>query len=124
MLLTLTTTHAPATDLGLLLHKNPDRVHSTDMSFGSVHVLYPEFWRACCRPERRIGSPSEVLHGATCSRESPLLNRHVGDGPPVESARPSGTRAPPGWRTCNDFGQDAARVQRVGRNMTSLLCLM
>ena len=27
MLLTITTTHSPATDLGYLLHKNPGRVH-------------------------------------------------------------------------------------------------
>ncbi len=34
MLLTITTTHAPATDLGYLLHKNPARAQSFDLSFG------------------------------------------------------------------------------------------
>ena len=42
MLLTLTTTHEPATDLGFLLHKHPDRVHSRDLPFGRAHVVYPE----------------------------------------------------------------------------------
>lgn len=42
MLLTISTTHEPATDIGFLLHKNPDRVHTLDMSFGAVHVFYPE----------------------------------------------------------------------------------
>lgn len=42
MLLTITTTHRPATDLGFLLHKSPNRVHTFDMPFGSVHVFYPE----------------------------------------------------------------------------------
>lgn len=42
MILTITTTHAPATDLGYLLHKNPGRVHSKEMTFGWVHVFYPE----------------------------------------------------------------------------------
>jgi 3' terminal RNA ribose 2'-O-methyltransferase Hen1 len=42
MLLTLTSTHQPATDLGFLLHKNPDGVHSADLTFGQVHVVYPE----------------------------------------------------------------------------------
>src|SRR5688572_24906472 len=42
MLLTLSTTHEPATDLGFLLHKNPERVHTTDMPFGTVTVVYPE----------------------------------------------------------------------------------
>jgi 3' terminal RNA ribose 2'-O-methyltransferase Hen1 len=42
MLLTITTTHQPATDLGYLLHKNPERLQTTEMSFGPVHVVYPE----------------------------------------------------------------------------------
>ena len=42
MLLTLTTTYRPATDLGFLLHKNPERTQSFDMSFGRAHVTYPE----------------------------------------------------------------------------------
>ena len=42
MLLTITTTHRPATDFGYLLHKHPARVQSFDLSFGQAHVLYPE----------------------------------------------------------------------------------
>jgi 3' terminal RNA ribose 2'-O-methyltransferase Hen1 len=42
MLLTITTTHRPASDLGYLLHKHPDRCQSFDMSFGKVRVFYPE----------------------------------------------------------------------------------
>jgi 3' terminal RNA ribose 2'-O-methyltransferase Hen1 len=42
MLLTLTTTHSPATDLGYLLHKNPARVQAFDLAFGKAHVFYPE----------------------------------------------------------------------------------
>ena len=42
MLLTITTTHKPATDLGYLLHKNPARLHSFELSFGQAHVFYPE----------------------------------------------------------------------------------
>ncbi len=42
MLLTISTTHKPATDLGYLLHKNPARPQSFDASFGKVHVFYPE----------------------------------------------------------------------------------
>ncbi len=41
MLLTITTTTAPATDLGYLLHKNPDRAHEARLSFGEVRVVYP-----------------------------------------------------------------------------------
>jgi 3' terminal RNA ribose 2'-O-methyltransferase Hen1 len=42
MLLTLTTTHEPATDLGYLLHKNPARMQTEELSFGKVHVFYSE----------------------------------------------------------------------------------
>ncbi len=42
MLLTLTTTHQPATDLGFLLRKYPDRPQSFDVGFGTAHVVYPE----------------------------------------------------------------------------------
>ena len=42
MLLTITTTTVPATDLGYLLHKNPARVHGFDLSYGRATVFYPE----------------------------------------------------------------------------------
>jgi len=42
MLLTITTTCQLATDLGFLLHKHPDRFQSFELSFGKVHVFYPE----------------------------------------------------------------------------------
>lgn len=42
MLLTIRTTHRPATDLGYLLAKNPARAQSFDLSFGQAHVFYPE----------------------------------------------------------------------------------
>jgi 3' terminal RNA ribose 2'-O-methyltransferase Hen1 len=42
MLLTITTTVDPASDLGFLLHKHPGRVQSFDVSVGAAHVFYPE----------------------------------------------------------------------------------
>jgi len=48
LLLTITTTHRPATDLGFLLHKHPDRFQSFNLSFGQVHVFYPEVSPDCC----------------------------------------------------------------------------
>ena len=42
MLLSITTTHRPATDLGYLLYKNPARPQSFELSFGAAHVFYPE----------------------------------------------------------------------------------
>jgi 3' terminal RNA ribose 2'-O-methyltransferase Hen1 len=48
MLLTITTTHRPASDLGYLLHKHPDRCQSFDLSFGKAHVFYPEVAAGLC----------------------------------------------------------------------------
>jgi 3' terminal RNA ribose 2'-O-methyltransferase Hen1 len=42
LLLTISTTHRPATDLGFLLHKNPGHRHLADMGFGTAQVFYPE----------------------------------------------------------------------------------
>jgi len=42
MLLNITTTHKPATDLGYLLHKHPDKLQSIDLSIGKAHIFYPE----------------------------------------------------------------------------------
>jgi 3' terminal RNA ribose 2'-O-methyltransferase Hen1 len=48
MLLTITTTHRPATDLGYLLHKNPARAQAFAGSFGQAHVFYPEAGEERC----------------------------------------------------------------------------
>jgi len=42
VLLTLTTSHRPAADLGFLLVKHPDRVHTFELPFGTATVVFPE----------------------------------------------------------------------------------
>jgi len=42
VLLTISTPHVPATDLGFLLHKNPARAQATALPFGTATVVYPE----------------------------------------------------------------------------------
>ena len=48
MLLTITSTTEPATDLGFLLHKNPAAVRTVDLAFGKAHVFYPEATATRC----------------------------------------------------------------------------
>lgn len=48
MILTVSTTLRPATDLGFLLHKHPDRVQEFPQSFGAVTVFYPEATEERC----------------------------------------------------------------------------
>ena len=42
VLLTITSTTPPASDLGFLLHKHPERVQEFSLAFGRAHVFYPE----------------------------------------------------------------------------------
>ena len=86
MLLTITTTHRPATDLGYLLHKHPERFQSYDLSFGKAHVFYPEVGRrpllrpACCSTWTRW-----AWSGARASAEG-LLAQYVNDRPYAASS--------------------------------------
>lgn len=48
MLLTITSTAPPATDLGFLLHKHPGKVQDFDVPVGRAHVFYPEATEGRC----------------------------------------------------------------------------
>ena len=69
MLLTITTTHRPATDLGYLLHKHPGRFQSYDLSFGKAHAFYVEATEDRCSAcllldvDPGSGSSPKRLHG-------------------------------------------------------------
>ncbi len=47
-ILTISATHNPATDLGYLLHKNPTRLQSEEISFGTAYVFYPKATAELC----------------------------------------------------------------------------
>ena len=83
MLLTITTTHQPAPDLGYLLHKHPDRCQSFDLSFGKAHVFYPEVGRARCSACLLLDvDPIGMVRG----KNSFLLIQYVNDRPYVASS--------------------------------------
>ncbi len=48
MLLTLSANFQPATDLGYLLHKHPEKVQSFELNFGKAQVFYPELTAERC----------------------------------------------------------------------------
>ncbi len=48
MLLTITTTYVPATDLGYLLGKHPERFQSFPLPFGQAHVFFPDAREDLC----------------------------------------------------------------------------
>jgi 3' terminal RNA ribose 2'-O-methyltransferase Hen1 len=48
MLLQISTTHQPASDLGYLLHKHPGRVHRIELTCGQATVFYPTVEEGHC----------------------------------------------------------------------------
>lgn len=86
MLLTITTTHTPATDLGYLLHKHPQRFQSFDMSFGKAHVFYPESREDRCTACLLLDvDPVGMVRGKNHNQDF-LLGHYVNDRPYVASS--------------------------------------
>ncbi|MBN9385250.1 MAG: 3' terminal RNA ribose 2'-O-methyltransferase Hen1 [Chitinophagaceae bacterium] len=48
MLLSITTTRRPASDLSYLLHKHPEKVQQVEIAAGAVHIFYPEVSEERC----------------------------------------------------------------------------
>jgi 3' terminal RNA ribose 2'-O-methyltransferase Hen1 len=88
MLLTITSTHPPATELGYLLHKNPSRVQSFELSFGHAHVFYPEASRHRCTAALLldIDPVGLVKKRRRAAGEGPSLDQYVNDRPYVASS--------------------------------------
>ncbi len=59
MLLTITTTYQPATDLGHLLHKNPSKCQTFEESFGNVHVDRDHIWHIELNAPQKQGESRE-----------------------------------------------------------------
>ena len=82
MLLTITSTTPPATDLGYLLHKNPSRIQTFELKFGKVHVLYPEATTERCTAALLLDiDPVNLVRGP----HGPL-DQYVNDRPYVASS--------------------------------------
>jgi 3' terminal RNA ribose 2'-O-methyltransferase Hen1 len=88
MLLKISTTHHPATDLGYLLHKHPDKFQSVELSVGQAHVFYPEAnadrTTACLLLE--IDPIGLVRSGKHMQGEGFALGQYVNDRPYVASS--------------------------------------
>ena len=84
MLLTLTLTRPPATDLGFLLHKHPERVQEFSLPFGSAHVFYPEASDERCTAALLldVDPVGVVRRGVRFAR----LDQYVNDRPYVASS--------------------------------------
>jgi 3' terminal RNA ribose 2'-O-methyltransferase Hen1 len=82
MLLTITSTSQPATDLGYLLHKNPARSQSFELPAGVAHVFYPEASEERCTVALMLEiDPIGLVRG-----EGRTLREYVNDRPYVASS--------------------------------------
>lgn len=87
MLLTLTTTHSPATDLGYLLAKHPARCQTFELTFGQAQVFYPEATAERCTAALLLElDPVALVRGQAHSREGGPLSAYVNDRPYVASS--------------------------------------
>ncbi len=75
VLVTITTTHAPATDLGHLLRKHPDRVQRFDLSVGAAYVFYPEATEQRCTAALLLDvDPVGLVRGRGMTPERQYVN--------------------------------------------------
>jgi len=84
VLLTISLTRSPATDLGYLLHKSPGRIHTRELAFGPAHVFYPEATEERCTAALLLDiDPVALSRGR---REGPALEPYINDRPYVASS--------------------------------------
>lgn len=88
MLLTITSSASPATDLGFLLHKNPDRVHEKELPFGVARVCYPEASADRCTAALIVDiDPVELVRGRRGQQANSFsLSQYVNDRPYAASS--------------------------------------
>ncbi|WP_246741016.1 3' terminal RNA ribose 2'-O-methyltransferase Hen1 [Mesorhizobium sp. NZP2298] len=85
MFLSVATTHRPATDLGFLLHKHPERLHETDLSFGKAWLFYPEATDERCEAVLLLDvDPIGLVRGK--GQAEGLLDQYVNDRPYAASS--------------------------------------
>ena len=86
MLLKITTTYRPATDLGYLLAKHPERCQRFELPFGVAHVFYPEVSKDRCTAALLLEiDPVALVRGKGNENDGPLA-QYVNDRPYVASS--------------------------------------
>lgn len=83
MLLTISTTYQPATDLGYLLYKHPAKVQCFNLAFGQAHVFYPEATPERCTAALLLDiNPVDLVRGSNDFS----MSQYVNDRPYVASS--------------------------------------
>ena len=87
MLLEISTTHSPATDLGFLLEKHPARVHEFELAGGKAMVYYREATPERCTVALLLDiDPIGLVRGKGPNSGDAPLQQYVNDRPYVASS--------------------------------------
>ena len=87
MLLTLSTQHPRAGELGFLFHKHPEKLQSFNSSFGKVHVFYPVNESDRCELALLLDvDPIGLVRKKGPGGNSGALDQYVNDRPYVASS--------------------------------------
>jgi 3' terminal RNA ribose 2'-O-methyltransferase Hen1 len=85
--LTITSTAAPATDLGYLLHKHPERVQTFDTAAGPARVFYPEADEGRCTAALLLEvDPVGLVRSVKGRSDAFSLGQYVNDRPYAASS--------------------------------------
>lgn len=83
--MSVATTHQPATDLGYLLHKHPERLHEIELTFGKALVFYPDANQMRCEAVLVLDvDPVGLVRGK--GQAEGLLDQYVNDRPYAASS--------------------------------------
>jgi 3' terminal RNA ribose 2'-O-methyltransferase Hen1 len=87
LLLTITNKGNNATDLGFLLHKNPQRPQTIELSYGKAHIFYPVAENDECTAALLLDvNPIELVRGRRGKNNPAGLFDYVNDRPYVASS--------------------------------------
>jgi 3' terminal RNA ribose 2'-O-methyltransferase Hen1 len=87
MLLTITTNHSPATDIGFLLEKHPGKVHEFELSAGRALMFYPEATEDRCTAALLLDvDPIGLVRSQAAKAGDAGLDQYVNDRPYVASS--------------------------------------
>ena len=101
MLLTITTTREPATDLGYLLHKHPDRLQTFQTAAGAAHVFYPEATSQRCTAALLLEvDPVALVRGPATKTAGHGSTSPAAPSPATPNSPSTSTTAPTPPRAC------------------------
>ncbi len=87
MFLKISTTHQPATDLGWLLHKRPDKVQTFSIAGGQAHVFYSEATETRCSAVLLTDVDTvELVRNMNIPNDRAMLGQYVNDRPYTASS--------------------------------------